>query len=640
MSADDFLWLVTQAVFLAVFVDVSIRAVRRPRQAHIDIALFFAAILMILAISDVERLFGLTDNAVLLAATYIGLSALPYLALRIVDDFAPQPAWLMRVSSVGVGLLVVAAVFIRQPWPTLLGVVPIAWFIVIGGYASFEFLRQAHRASGVTSRRMVAAAAGSALIGLLFLLLIVSLIVPATAPVVGVAVRVGQLAAGLAYFLGFSPPAFLRRAWQEPELRAFLARAASLPRLQNMQAIAREMERGAATSTGAPAATIGFWDAERGRVVYRDLAGEPWIGSSAELIADRAFNEQRPVFSDNPARDDPQNAEVYQDNDVGAILAAPISAGEKHIGVLAVYAPRAPIFADDDLRLVQLLADQAAVVLESRSLIDEASRVQAREEATRLKDDFLSAAAHDLRSPLTTLLLHAEMMKRTLRDHPDAPAEERRINTIVREGNRLKSLVTDFLDAARAERGRLHGRVEEVDLVSLASETGRRLGTRRHPVRIDAPAAVIGRFGADRLRQLLDSLVENAIKYSPNGGEVVVSVGEANGEALLAVSDAGIGIPADDLAHLFDRFHRGANVDDRRFQGLGLGLYICRAIVDDHGGRIWAESTLGSGTTFHVVLPLNHEEPASSADDATSTQGAGAPAPVLAREPTPGIADA
>jgi signal transduction histidine kinase len=640
VSADDFLSLATQAVFVAVFIDVSARAIRRPRQAQIDIALFFGAIVAMLVIGDVERFFSLSGNGVLLAGTYIALSALPYLGLRIVDDFARQPAWLMRLSSVGVGLLVVAAVLISQPWPVWLAIVPVLWFIAIGGYASFAFLRQADRTSGVTSRRMVAAAMGSAFVGLVFVLAIVAYFLPVTAPAVAVATRLLALCAGLAYFLGFSPPAILRRAWQEPELRAFLARAASLPRLPDLQAIARELERGAATSTGASAASIGFWNQERQQVVYRGSDGEGWASSTRDLVGDRAFAEQRPVFSGNPARDDPGNAELYRANDIGAVLAAPISAGDKRLGVLTVYAPRAPIFADDDLRLVQLLADQAAVILESRTLIDEASGVKAREEATRLKDDFLSAAAHDLRSPLTTLLLHAEMMKRAAAEHPELPAEARRISTIVREGNRLKALVTDFLDAARAERGQLLGRVESVDLVELAGETSQRLSTTRHPVRIDTSSPVVGRFSADRLRQLLDNLVENAIKYSPDGGEVVVSLSQADDNAVLDVTDVGIGIPADDLSHLFDRFHRGTNVDDRRFQGLGLGLYICRAIVEDHGGRIWAESRVGTGTTFHVLLPLNRAEEARPVGEPETASGGGTAAALQPREPAQRIADA
>ena len=108
-----------------------------------------------------------------------------------------------------------------------------------------------------------------------------------------------------------------------------------------------------------------------------------------------------------------------------------------------------------------------------------------------------------------------------------------------------------------------------------------------------------------RINQLLSNLLENAAKYSPPGSPIVVQVWQDQGEARLQVRDAGIGLSTADLPAVFDRFYRGSNVDDRRFAGLGLGLYICRAIAEQHGGRIWASSPgPDQGSTFDVALPL------------------------------------
>jgi signal transduction histidine kinase len=109
--------------------------------------------------------------------------------------------------------------------------------------------------------------------------------------------------------------------------------------------------------------------------------------------------------------------------------------------------------------------------------------------------------------------------------------------------------------------------------------------------------------------------MENAIKYSPDGGKVEVKVWQEDGLNHLTISDDGIGIPNADLLSLFDRFHRGSNVDDRRFAGMGLGLYICKGIVDEHGGRIWAESAAGKGSTFHVTLPALQDAVARMGDE-------------------------
>src|SRR5205823_11142977 len=108
-----------------------------------------------------------------------------------------------------------------------------------------------------------------------------------------------------------------------------------------------------------------------------------------------------------------------------------------------------------------------------------------------------------------------------------------------------------------------------------------------------------------RLEQVVTNLVENALKYSPQGEPVEVRVWSEESTARLSVRDRGIGIAADDLALIFQRFHRGRNVDDRRFAGMGLGLYISRGIVAEHGGRIWIESTPGSGITFCLAVPLS-----------------------------------
>ncbi|MGH2411008.1 MAG: sensor histidine kinase, partial [Chloroflexota bacterium] len=264
----------------------------------------------------------------------------------------------------------------------------------------------------------------------------------------------------------------------------------------------------------------------------------------------------------------------------------------------------APIFAEDDLLLLSLLATQAAVILESRALIDEAARVKALEETTRLKDDFLSAAAHDLKTPLTTIVAQAQLLERRARRNPMEPASLEGIESLVTESQRLKRLVLELLDVARVEQGRLVNYREPLDLVEMAREVCGRQATALHQYILDAPDRLMGNYDGPRIVQLIDNLLENAAKYSPAGGVVRVRLWQDGASARLTVADSGIGIPPEDLAHLFDRFHRGSNVDDRQFAGMGLGLFICRGIVEQHGGSIWASSPgAGQGSTFHVVLP-------------------------------------
>ncbi|HEX2221520.1 MAG TPA: ATP-binding protein, partial [Candidatus Limnocylindria bacterium] len=502
----------------------------------------------------------------------------------------------------------------------------IGWFIGLGGYAALGFARLAGRTRGITSRRMQAIALGAALVALAVVVALAQSFI-GEHEALDIATQLFAIGAGVGFFFGMAPPATLRRLWQEPELRAFLERAAVLPRLPDTKSILAELERWAAAATGAAASVIGLWRPERGVLEYLQASGEWQAAAPDAFIAGRAFTSGEAIFSSDASRDDPENAAEYEQRGVSAVLAAPIRIGQERFGVLTVYAPRAPIFAEDDLRLLQTLADQTAVVLESRRLIEESARVQARAEATRLKEDFLSSAAHDLRTPVTTILLQAELLARAAAAEPGRAPDRRALGRILSEASRLRRLVGEILDSAWA--GRTPDLIRrQVDLANLARESVARVPGAPDRARVEADGPVIGRFDADRMRQLFDNLVDNAIKYSPGGGDVTVGVRRDGDSAHITVSDRGIGVPAGDLPRLFERFHRGSNVDDRRFSGLGLGLAISRRIVEQHGGRISARSELGRGTTFEIVMPLRPPDEEFTGSDGASSGGEQLTAPV------------
>ncbi len=599
MSAEALLQYLSWLVFLLIFVSTLIRAINRPRRANIDIALLFGVPALVILLG----LISLTSSSPM-PAWFNALSgslilSISYLLLRLVDDFANVPVALLAGAPVLLIALCIPLFVLAQPLPGWLTVLQIAYFVLLQLYAGIAFVRAARQVTGVTRRRLRAAATGSVLLGADIIVLGLTRLGSGWMLVSAFA----GLGCGISYFLGFAPPSLLRRAWQEPELRAFLGRAALLPRLPTTQAIIEEVERGAATALGARRASVGLFDAATQQlhfVVEGDLRQFP---VKDDYPAGRAFLRQEPVFSPDTPRDYPQYAALSRATLSTALLIAPITAGEKRLGVLTISSPHTVIFADDDLALVQLLADQAAVVLESRSLIDEAARVHAREEATRLKDDFLSAAAHDLKTPLTTLVAQAQLMERRALRRPDAPADITGLQRLVKEALRLRSLVLDLLDASRVEQGQLVGRREEIDLTALVREACSHQTSAQPTCTVEAAGPVSGMYDPQRMSQLIENLIENAVKYSPDGGDIRVHVWEEATDARLTVSDQGIGIPPADLPTLFERFHRGSNVDDRRFSGMGLGLFICRGIVEQHGGHIWATSELGQGTTFHIALP-------------------------------------
>jgi signal transduction histidine kinase len=224
-------------------------------------------------------------------------------------------------------------------------------------------------------------------------------------------------------------------------------------------------------------------------------------------------------------------------------------------------------------------------------------------EIDTLKDEFVSSVSHELRTPLTSISGYVELL---LEDEPD---EEKRgyLAIVDRNAHRLLGLVSDLLFTARLQEGRLELERAEVDLTELvrhAVDSARpRAESSSVELAVDADAVPPLLGEPVRLAQLLDNLVSNAIKFTPAGGRVTVRLTAGDGLARIEVSDTGIGIPDDEREKLFERFFRSQTALERQIQGTGLGLYISKAIVDAHGGRIGVLSREEEGTTFVVDLP-------------------------------------
>ena len=604
MTALELVSRLTELIYVLIFLLVVWTAVRRRTRTSVDIALFFGAIATFIVESRIVTTLGLQQVELVNDVVTILVIAMPYLLLRLVDDFSTVPLIASRLAEAGLIFAAIGFLATTGQPPTPIVVVIVVYFAALALYCAVKFIRAARLSSGVTRRRLESVAAGTLLLGLTIFVAGLSPLLPWAAGLLDGLVQVLALGSAVAYVVGFAPPPILRRAWQEPELRAFLSHAASLPRLPDTASIVRALQDGAGSTLGARA-TIGLYDREANKLRFQDSHGvlPNEIGPSDYLVW-RAFEAQHPRYYPDAARAHPALAESYREHGVRSLLIAPISAAAERLGALEAYTDHEPVFSEDDLDLVRLLADQAAVILESRSLIDEAARVRALEEAARLKEDFISAAAHDLKTPLTTLVAQAQFLERRAVNEPAAPADLTGIRRIVLEARRLSALVVELLDASRLEQGKLVGEREPVDLVELARDVARRESYQGRRITVSADVPVVGSYDPRRIGQVIENLVENAVKYSPDESEVRVAIAERDGQVLIDVTDQGIGIPAGDLPRIFERFHRAANVDDRRFAGMGLGLFICKGIVEQHGGRIWVESRVGAGSTFHVVLPL------------------------------------
>jgi two-component system, OmpR family, sensor histidine kinase VicK len=272
--------------------------------------------------------------------------------------------------------------------------------------------------------------------------------------------------------------------------------------------------------------------------------------------------------------------------------------------VTPVRAHFAPCFNDDSeveggVAIVEDVTAQRSAEAERSRLLREA------QDAIRVRDDFLTIASHELKTPLTPLALRLASLERRLeRREPVDPALMRHARQHLM---RLAALINDLLDASRIEAGRLALHLEHTGLDTLVEHALTSMDAERGQHRIEYmhPAEPVHiRGDAYRLEQVIANLLENALRYSPGDSTVRVTLEVRGDFALLSVADEGIGIPRDQQEQLFERYFRARNVSVTSYGGLGLGLYISRDIVERHGGRIWVESEVGRGATFYVALPL------------------------------------
>ena len=229
------------------------------------------------------------------------------------------------------------------------------------------------------------------------------------------------------------------------------------------------------------------------------------------------------------------------------------------------------------------------------------------EEAYAAQQRFIADASHELRSPLTTIRSNLELLQRH-RDDLDAEERNGALETATDEADRMARLVANLLSLARADAGqKLHMRPVELDrlLVDVYGQT--RLLAKKVKLTIKDIDEVSLMGDPDQLKQLMLILVDNAIRYTPSGGEVTLSLNRYSGTATLEVADTGIGISAEDLPHVFERFYRADKSRTRSASGTGLGLAIAKWIVEQHGGEISVKSSPGVGTTFAIRLPLASE---------------------------------
>jgi signal transduction histidine kinase len=375
----------------------------------------------------------------------------------------------------------------------------------------------------------------------------------------------------------------------------------------------------------ADAGILRLYDSETNRLIVKAAQGyqldilRQTPLAPGEIASGRAFQSGQVELYTTPesivaarANMKPEHAKLYREASDGrqeaqSLISMPLVTDHK-VGTLTLENRRQPgSFHSADLAFWDAVADLIALAIANALLAQELQDTQALSEANRLKAELISTLAHEMRTPLTSIKGYSTAL--LLEEASFEPKAQREFLQIIdEECDTLQDLVHDLLESSIIDAGLLRIELQPVRLPLLAEAVVEDIVRRTeiHRLLLDFPE-VFPIVDADpqRIAQVLRNLVDNAVKYSPAGGLVVVR-GEIHAdEIVVSVADQGVGIAPEDLNRLFEKFFRVKSGLGRHVVGSGLGLPISHTIVESHGGRIWAESKVGMGTTLYFTLPLH-----------------------------------
>jgi K+-sensing histidine kinase KdpD len=291
-------------------------------------------------------------------------------------------------------------------------------------------------------------------------------------------------------------------------------------------------------------------------------------------------------------------------------LATPISMGRQKLGVLVLETIQGPPFlSEGDMPFVQTIADLIALAIDRDRLAAHADAVREERRAERMRSEILATLSHELRMPLTAIQGYSSAM---LMDEVDWTPEKRQefLRMIEDESNNMQSMLTDILDSSLIEVDQFHIERQPARIPLIAREVTQEIQHRTdsHRFIVDFPDGFpILDVDPRWIKQVFRNVLDNAVKYSPEGGLIVLRGEVRPRDVVVILADQGIGISPENLIPLFERYFRASSAADLHIPGTGLGLPVARAIIEAHGGRIWAESKLGEGTTIYFSLPIKQE---------------------------------
>jgi signal transduction histidine kinase len=322
-------------------------------------------------------------------------------------------------------------------------------------------------------------------------------------------------------------------------------------------------------------------------------------------FAGRIAQERRPIVLDEVRHSDVLNP-ILREKGVRSLLGVPLLTNGRVLGVLHIGSLSPARFTQRDVDGLAVVADRIALAIDRAQLFETARAAKheaARaEEAVRIREEFLSVAAHELKTPVTAAKVATQLLKRMFASSALSEPQTQALDSVDMQITRLARLVGQLLDTVRIASGTLALDLDEVDLAELVRSVVTAVApvAAQHRFVVDAPQQMTALLDAPLIERVLTNLLDNAVKFSPGGGTVEVRLEKMDSTALLTVRDHGLGVAPEHRLRLFDRFYQ-AHADR---SGLGLGLHISRDIVERHGGMIYLDPPPDGGSRFVISLPL------------------------------------
>lgn len=612
MTLVEFLTQLTRWLLLALAVVTVADYVRFRGRARLDVALVFVSLGGSTAITIVKSLTGFEARWLTLIGTLL-VVAHPYLLLRLVEHFRRVPGWVRWSFLAGMLVSLALVVIYPAPLPRAATVIVVIYFALVEGYAAGAFVRGAFKGYGVTRWRLRMAAGGAGLLALAIAVAGVVVAVPSLQPMSALWVQALAIVAVLCFFLAFTPPRRLGQAIQMLEVRDFLHDMGGRPPAERAALAIDDLRRAGERVTGGQWIAVARWDESRQRLVVP--AGE---GGDTDLEGDlpatdgvigEAWKNRGPRVALRPSEFGTDGARLAAKTGAGVIFAVPMAAGERVHGLLIVLRQGQLLFPADDLQLLGLLAEQTALALDYDALLKSQSSLIKRlqvstdqlEAANRELEAFAYSVSHDLRAPLRAIDGFSQMLLEDYLEKLDAPGQDA-LHRVRSGAQRMANLIDDLLNLSRIARVEMQR--GPIDLSALArgiAEDLRRVNPERalefniaDGVRVQADPAL--------MRVVLENLLGNAVKFTAGRSPGRIELGRMrrDGRDAVFVRDNGAGFDMAFADKLFGAFQRLHSVQE--FPGTGIGLATVQRIINRHGGRAWAEGTVGQGATFFFEL--------------------------------------